>query len=72
MSWPKCPGCGRDLKSVPTPAWMNEDQFDAVKPGDYFCETCPSNDRGQRPLCYWWRREIDKAEAEKIDRMMHV
>jgi hypothetical protein len=37
-----CPQCGGSLKWVGRgPGWMNADQWDAVKAGDYYCTTCP-------------------------------
>lgn len=56
----KCPQCGGPIVAVrQSPnSPLNSDQFDASKAGDYYCETCPSNDRGQKPLCYWREREL--------------
>lgn len=56
----KCPQCGGPLRKVrqsPTSP-LNRDQFDARKAGDYYCETCPDNDRGNSKLCYWWEDEL--------------
>lgn len=37
----RCPKCGGDLKSTGSgPGWMNREQWEASKAGDYFCETC--------------------------------
>lgn len=37
----RCFDCGKELESTgPGPGWMNSDQWDAVKAGDYFRE-CP-------------------------------
>ena len=36
-----CPSCGGNLKRVTGPGWMNDDQWDEVKAGDYVCEACP-------------------------------
>ncbi len=56
----KCPRCGGPLIAVRQSANspLNADQFDAVKAGDYYCPSCPSNDRGHTPLCYWWEHEL--------------
>lgn len=54
---PKCPNCQQPLQWVKNSGWMNEDQFDAVKPGDWFCE-CSSNGRGCAPYAYFWDREV--------------
>ena len=55
----QCPQCGGPLKKVPGSNWLNADQYAAVKAGDYFCETCPDNGRGNSGLCYWWEREVE-------------
>lgn len=55
---PNCPACGEPLQKVRnTGGWMNDDQFDAVKAGDWFCE-CHNNGRGNTPLAYYWDREV--------------
>lgn len=59
---PNCPECGNPLQKVRnTGGWMNDDQFDAVKAGDWFCE-CHNNGRGNAPLAYYWNREVSHAE----------
>ena len=36
---PECPLCKKPLQRVTnTGGWMNSDQFDAVRAGDWFCE----------------------------------
>ena len=30
----------------------------AVKAGDWFCDTCPSNGRGNTKFRYYWLREV--------------
>jgi hypothetical protein len=38
---PKCPRCNRELERVKqTSGMLNDDQFDAVKAGDYFTPDC--------------------------------
>lgn len=55
----ECPKCGGPLKECPRRSnWLNDDQYASVKAGDYFCETCPDNDRGKSGLCYWWEHEL--------------
>ncbi len=39
----KCPGCGGKLGHVPPSKWMNDEQWDASKAGDYFCDECPES-----------------------------
>jgi hypothetical protein len=59
----KCPGCGGNLKRVPNSNWLNEDQYASCKAGDWFCEICPDNGRGQSGLCYWWSAEVESFQA---------
>jgi hypothetical protein len=66
-----CPQCNGPLKHVPSSSWMSDEQYDAVKAGDYFCTACPSNDRGNEPLCYWNRSEVEAAEANRCAAIMH-
>lgn len=66
-----CPQCGGELKHVEnTGGWMTNAQFDAIKAGDWFCPACPSNDRGNKPYCYWWNREVQEFMASQCDQMM--
>jgi hypothetical protein len=60
---PVCPACQGPLVSVAyDPACLlNEDQWSATRAGDYFCTACPSNDRGTRPVAYFWRHEVEDA-----------
>lgn len=68
MSKKACPQCGRQIhlvkRSPDSP--LNQDQFDAVKAGDYYCDHCPSNDRGHKPYCYWWESELIITPAAEI------
>lgn len=59
-----CPQCGCDLVRVSNSTPWNDDQWAAVKAGDYYCEACPDNGRGQSGLCYWWKSEVE-AHAER-------
>lgn len=67
-----CPQCGNDLERVRnTGGWMTRDQFDAVKAGDWYCETCPDNGRGNSGLCYWFASELEahnRKQCEAITR----
>lgn len=58
-----CPQCGGPLERVRQSAGsaLNSYQFDAVKAGDFYCKSCPTNERGQSPFCYWWERELPEA-----------
>lgn len=49
----KCFDCGKPLESTgPGPGWMNSEQWDASKAGDYFaqCEKA----RHPNGNCYFW------------------
>ncbi len=56
----KCPDCGKPLEKVRQSATspLNAEQFDAMKAGDFFCDACPSNERGNAQLRYFWKREL--------------
>ena len=53
-----CAQCGKELDWTGSgPEWMNSEQWDAVKAGDYFakCDT-PNHPNGN---CYFWKRDED-------------
>lgn len=59
-SWPSpiCPTCGCELFKVRNEStYLNEDQFDAVKAGDWFCRTCVGKE-ARSGFKYWWNREL--------------
>lgn len=58
----KCPRCGGNLCTVPPSKWLNSDQWQASKAGDYYCVFCPGNGRGAMDFCYWWEHEIEEHE----------
>ena len=62
---PKCPQCGNELERVTQSSWsmLNAEQFDVVRAGDYYCEVCPDNGRGNGRKCYWWER-VDMGTPE--------
>lgn len=66
----KCPTCCSPIERVPQSIWMNAEQWESVKAGDYFCKECPDNGRGASGLCYWFESEIMAAENTLIDAMM--
>lgn len=37
-----CPKCNLRLERVPQSPYLNSDQWDAVKAGDWFCRWCPT------------------------------
>jgi hypothetical protein len=68
----KCPQCRNKLERVPDSKWMNSDQWEASKAGDWFCKTCPDNGRSSSGLCYWWNREIEEYEKQECDSITRV
>lgn len=56
----KCPQCGGPLEVVRQSGKLplNPDQWASMRAGDYYCPTCPDNDRGMSGLCYWWEHEL--------------
>jgi hypothetical protein len=61
----RCPTCARALHKVmrPSGSMLNDDQFDAVRAGDWYCDTCPSNERGNTGYRYFWTRELAQPPA---------
>jgi hypothetical protein len=45
---------------------LNDDQFDAVRAGDWYCVKCPSNNRGNTPFRYWWDSELTQARERRL------
>lgn len=43
--------------------YMNNEQFDSVKAGDWYCQVCPDNGRGESGLCYWWDKDLEEANG---------
>lgn len=68
---PFCPGCNGKLERVRQsgPRWLNDDQFDAVKAGDWYCVSgCPDNGRGKSGCAYYWDHEVILPDRRKRDR----
>lgn len=64
-SVPVCPQCRGMLHKVRNEGGsLNDDQFASVKAGDWYCTSCPSNDRGKTGFCYWWDREVMSGRLE--------
>lgn len=69
----KCPNCSKPLKEVPRHSkWLNDDQYEASKAGDWFCENCPDNGRGNSGLCYFWDREVEASERAACEAITHT
>lgn len=58
----KCPQCGGELERVRYPGgYLNRDQWESGKAGDWFCHTCPPNGRSAgNNYCYWQDKEVVK------------
>jgi uncharacterized protein with PIN domain len=58
---PKCPQCNKKLEKVTrdTGSYLNQDQFDAVRAGDWYCASCTGNE-ARTGFKYWWNRELDQ------------
>lgn len=56
----KCPACRGELTRVVGNGMLNDDQFDSIKAGDWYCRACPENGRGKMNYCYWWSSELNK------------
>lgn len=54
-----CPGCGAFLKAVMNNGPLNDDQFDAIKAGDWFCFYCTS-DQAKNGKRHFWDRDLPK------------
>jgi hypothetical protein len=56
---PACPECARPLQKVrkASSSPLNDEQFDAVRAGDWFCEH-HTNGRGNTSYAYYWNREV--------------
>lgn len=65
MCTPNCPTCKAPLHVVrQSPhSMLNAEQFDAVKPGVWFCDRCndPESHTGRK---YWWNRQITESGQE--------
>lgn len=61
---PKCPTCGGNLERVryPSGCYLNREQWDSQKAGDYFCRVCPDNGRANnKEFSYFWESEVTKS-----------
>jgi hypothetical protein len=55
----QCPTCNAPLHRVRNDSPLNDDQFAAIRAGDYFCKQCTSNQAlsGYR---YYWERDLPR------------
>lgn len=69
----RCPACNGPLREVPRHnPWLNDDQYAAVKAGDWCCDRCPSNHRSLLPGCYWKDHEIEEVEHKQCEEICRV
>lgn len=63
----KCPQCGGPLRIPPRPYWMNPDQWDSTKAGDFYCQQCPPRDgrKAQSGYCYWSENEVAAGREDR-------
>lgn len=60
MNGYKCPKCGELLYIVrESSGYLNEEQFDSIRAGDYYCKSCKGN-RGKSGYRYYWENELNK------------
>ena len=54
-----CPDCNRELLKVHKPfdSCLNEEQFQSVRAGDWYCPICKGS-RGKTSCRYFWDREL--------------
>lgn len=58
---PICPDCGKPLEKVRyRGGYLNEDQFDSIRAGDWYCTSC-KGDRSATGYRYFWDRELRAA-----------
>lgn len=59
-----CPTCGKRLWRVTRDedSMLNDEQFDAVRAGDWYCDSCPSNNRARTRYRYFWNHELQMFE----------
>lgn len=64
MSEPQCPKCKVPMRRVrnPSGSMLNDDQFDAIRAGDWYCG-CHNNGRGNTSNAYYWNSEVASAEV---------
>lgn len=65
---PVCPMCGQVLNRVSQGAnsYLNSDQFDAIKLGDWFCTTCEDPENTRTGYRYFWDRDLKPDKPQPI------
>jgi hypothetical protein len=65
---PICPDCKGPLQQVTCQSfsYLNPDQFDSVKAGDYYCTECKGK-RGNTGYRYYWKSELTPAPPAETE-----
>ncbi len=63
----RCPQCGGDISSVPRSAYLNSEQWDSVKAGDFYCKKCKS-DQCATGFKYWNSEELPEEVVRQCQR----
>jgi len=52
-----CPQCGNKLEEInyPSNSFLNKEQWNSQRAGDYFCPECPKS-----KFPYYWKKELEK------------
>lgn len=66
-----CPTCGETLIAVRYSGYLNSDQWDSIKGGDWYCNTCtdPSVVNGKK---HWHDRELESITYQQCDRCFAI
>lgn len=64
----ECPQCHGPLERVSYPGgYLNRDQWESNRAGDYVCRTCPGEGHTSRHgWCYWWESELEPVHDYQI------
>lgn len=60
-----CPQCGGRLEAVtyPSDSMLNQDQFDSVRAGDWYCTNCKGVE-ARSGYKYWWDNDLGKSNQQ--------
>lgn len=66
-----CPTCGETLIAVRYSGYLNSDQWDAIKGGDWYCNTCTDQSivNGKK---HWHDRELQSITYQQCDRCFAI
>ncbi len=63
---PLCRGPLIDLQKKPAEVLGTQETWDNEKAGDYACDSCPPNFRGNNPRCYFWEKELPPLDPNGV------